>query len=66
MLETCHREDGDCHVLVCPDGTSGQRTKETRRPRLANPGRPAQEDFGYERDGIADLFLVVAPLLEFR
>ena len=48
------------------DETSKQQTKETRTPRPVRPGQPAIVDFEYERNGVANLFMVFAPLLGWR
>ena len=53
-------------VLVCMDETSKQQTKETRTPRPVRPRHPAVVDFEYERNGVANLFMVFAPLLGWR
>ena len=66
VLEVYHREFDDDTVLVCMDETSKQQTKETRTPRPVRPGQPAIVDFEYERNGVANLFIVFAPLLGWR
>ena len=66
VLETYHRDFTEDEVLVCLDETSKQQTKETRQPILAREGQPAREDFEYVRNGVANLFMVFAPLLGFR
>ena len=40
--------------------------KETRLPRLVRPGQPAIVDFEYERNCVADLFMLFVPLLGWR
>lgn len=52
--------------MVCFDETSKQLVKETRQPQAAEPGRAAREDYQYERNGTANLFLFSAPLLGWR
>jgi hypothetical protein len=44
----------------------GQRVSETRRPLPVRPGQPACYDDEYKRQGTANLFLVVHPLLGWR
>ena len=66
VLETYHRDFTEDEVLICLDESSKQQTKETRRPIPAREGQPAREDFEYERNGVATLFMVFAPLLGFR
>ena len=48
------------------DETSKQQTKETRTLRPVRPGQPAIVDFEYKRNGVANLFMVFAPLLGWR
>jgi len=52
--------------LVCLDETSKQLTAETRRPIPMKPGRPARCDYEYERNGVANLFMMFAPLEGWR
>ena len=66
VLETYHREYDDDTVLVCLDETSKQMTEEVRVPQRVAPGQPARVDSEYRRNGVANLFLIVAPLLGFR
>jgi hypothetical protein len=39
---------------------------ETREPIPAEPGRPKREDYEYERNGVANLFMIFAPLEGWR
>jgi hypothetical protein len=50
------------HPLVCLDETSKQLIVEARAPIPAKPGRKARHDYEYERNGVANLFMVFAPL----
>src|ERR1700722_16529285 len=52
--------------LVCLDETSKQLIIETRAPIPAKPGQPARHDYEYERNGVANLFMVFAPLEGWR
>ena len=52
--------------LVCLDETSKQLIAETRMPIPMKPGRPARCDYEYERNGIANLFMMFAPLEGWR
>jgi DDE superfamily endonuclease len=52
--------------LVCMDEASKQLVKETRPPQPARPGQPARYDAEYERAGVRNLFLAVAPLDGWR
>ncbi len=62
VLERHQRELTDDGALAVMDGTSRQRRRETRVPRPARPGDPAVHDFGYGRNGTANLFMPFAPL----
>ena len=55
--------DPDC-PLVCLDETSKQLVAETRVPIAMKPGRPARFDYEYERN--ANLFMMFAPLEDWR
>jgi hypothetical protein len=48
--------------LVCLDETSKQLVAETRAPIPPKPGRPARHDYEYLRNGVANLFMIFAPL----
>lgn len=55
----------DC-PLLCLDETSKQLVAETRTPIASKPGRPARFDYEYERNGVANLFMMFAPLEGWR
>ena len=48
------------------DETTKQLIKETRVPVPAKPGQPARQDYEYERNGTANLFMLFAPLEGWR
>jgi len=52
--------------LVCLDETSKQLIAETRVPIPMKPGRAARVDYEYERNGVANLFMLFAPLEGWR
>jgi len=52
--------------LVCLDETSKQLVAETRTPLPMTPGSPARYDYEYERHGVANLFMLFAPLEGWR
>ena len=62
VLETYQKLRGPNRPLVCLDETSKQLIVETRAPIPAKPGQPARHDFEYERNGVANLFMMFAPL----
>jgi hypothetical protein len=62
VLEVYQRPHDPQRPLVCLDETSKQLIIETRAPISAKPGRKARHDSEYERNGVANLFMVFAPL----
>ena len=62
VLEVYQRPHDPQRPLVCLDETSKQLIIETRAPIPAKPGRKARHDYEYERNGVANLFMVFAPL----
>ena len=48
--------------LVCMDEASKQLVGETRTPLPMRPGDIAHENYEYERHGVANLFMLFAPL----
>ena len=52
--------------LVCLDETSKQLVAETRTPIPMKPGSPARHDYEHERHGVANLFMMFAPLEGWR
>ncbi|MGF1621260.1 MAG: IS630 family transposase [Rhodomicrobiaceae bacterium] len=52
--------------LVCLDETSKQLVAETRMPEPMQPGQPARHDYEYKRNGVANLFMLFAPLEGWR
>ena len=49
-------------VIVCLDETPKPLIVETRTLIPAKPGKPARHDYEYERNGVANLFMMFAPL----
>lgn len=68
VLEVYTRPEDPARPVVCMDETSKQLTRETRLPLPAEPaggghgGHPARVDYEYERNGVADLFMLFEPL----
>jgi hypothetical protein len=52
--------------VVCFDESPVQLVSETRSPLPIRPGRSACYDYEYKREGTANLFLFVQPLLGWR
>ena len=66
VLETYQKPRDPDRPLVCLDETSKQLIIETRMPIPAKPGRVARHDYEYERNGVANLFMMFAPLEGWR
>jgi hypothetical protein len=66
VLETYRRPRDPERPLVCLDETSKQLIAETRAPIPTKPGQPARHDYEYERNGVANLFMMFAPLEGWR
>jgi hypothetical protein len=62
VLETYQKPRDPDRPLVCLDEISKQLIVETRAPILAKPGQPARHDYEYERNGVANLSMMFAPL----
>ena len=61
VLDVYQRPRDPLRPVVCLDETSKQMIVETRAPIAAAPGRKARHDYEYERNGVANLFMVFAP-----
>jgi hypothetical protein len=66
VLEVYLRPHDPDRPVVCLDETTKQLIKQTRAPVSARPGRPARQDYEYERNGTANLFMLFAPLEGWR
>jgi len=66
VLEVYQRPRDPQRPVVCLDETSKQMIIETRAPIPATPGRKARHDYEYERNGVANLFMMFAPLEGWR
>ena len=66
VLEVYQRPYDPLRPVVCLDETSKQMIIETRAPLPAAPGRKARHDYEYERGGVANLFMMFAPLEGWR
>ena len=66
VLDVYQRPRDRAHPLVCLDETSKQLIAETRAAIPAKPGRKARHDYEYERNGVANLFMLFAPLEGWR
>ena len=66
VLEVYQRPRDPKRPLVCVDETSKQMIRQTRAPIPMKPGREKREDYEYERNGVANLFMLFAPLEGWR
>jgi hypothetical protein len=66
VLEVYQRSPDPQHPVVCLDETTKQMIAETRAPLPAAPERKARHDYEYERNGVASLFMMFAPLEGWR
>jgi hypothetical protein len=66
VLAVYTRPHDPSRPLVCLDETSKQLVAETRTPITGQPGRPARFDYEYKRNGVANLFMLFAPLEGWR
>jgi len=65
-LEVYTRPHDPARPLVCLDESSKQLIMETRTPVATAPGCPARVDYEYARNGVANLFMIFAPLEGWR
>src|SRR5258708_7535698 len=66
VLEVYQRPRDPERPVVCLDETSKQMIVETREPIPAKSGRKARHDYEYARNGVANLFMMFAPLEGWR
>jgi len=60
VLDVYQRPYDPLLPVVCIDETNKQMIKETRIP--AQPGQPERVDYEYERNGVANVFMISEPL----
>src|SRR5205823_10841437 len=66
VLAVYQRERDPDRPLVCLAESSKQLIGETRGPIKMKKGRKARFDYEYERNGVANLFMMLAPLEGWR
>ena len=66
VLEVYQRPHDPARPVVCLDEASKQLVAETRVPIAAKPGQVARQDYEYERNGTANIFMMFAPLEGWR
>ena len=60
VLDVYQRPYDSLNPVVCIDETNKQLIEETRIPCI--PGQPEKVDYEYERNGVADVFMIFEPL----
>lgn len=66
ILDLYQRPYNEKEPVVCVDEKSKQLLAEVRTPLPMEPGRPPRYDSAYERRGTVNLFIVFAPLRNWR
>ena len=66
VLDLYAEPDDPKRPVVCFDETSTQLLADIRPPLLAQPGRPARQDYEYRREGARNRFLTGEPLAGWR
>jgi transposase len=62
VLDVYERPHDPKHPLVCLDETCKQLVGEVRRPLPVTPGCPERFHYEYVRNGVANVFMTLAPL----
>ena len=62
VIEVYHRPYDPDRPVVCADEGGKQLVGDVREPLPVRVGSPAKEDYEYERQGVANLFLAFEPL----
>ena len=66
VLAVYPRPDAPQVPMVCMDAQPVQLMKEVRQPLPAVEGQPDRDDYEYERNGTANIFLFTEPLRGLR
>lgn len=62
VLNVYARPYDERRPVVCVDEGGKQLVGDVRAPLPVRPGSPAKQDYEYEREGMANLFMAVEPL----
>jgi hypothetical protein len=62
VLDVYARPHDEKRPVVCVDEGGKQLIGEVREPLPVRPGEPAKQDYEYQRNGMANLFMAVEPL----
>lgn len=66
VLEVYKRPYHPDFPVLCLDEATKQLVKETVEPLPPQPGQPQRQDYEYERNGTANLFMVCEPMVGER
>jgi hypothetical protein len=66
VLEVYQRPIDESKPVVCVDEVPKQLVSEVRVPVPTRPGLPARYDYEYQREGVANLFMISEPFLGRR
>jgi hypothetical protein len=66
VLELYAEPLDESRPVVCMDELSKELHAHVAEPIAPQPGRPAKEDYEYKRNGTANVFLLLCPLLGWR
>jgi DDE superfamily endonuclease len=66
VLEVYARPLDEKRPVVCVDEGGKQLIGDVREPLPVRPGEPAKQDYEYQRNGMANLFVAVEPLSGWR
>lgn len=66
VLDVYQRRYQDDFPVVCLDEAMKQLVKETREPVALKSGQPQRVDYKYERNGTANLFMLLEPMAGWR
>jgi hypothetical protein len=66
VLELYAQPLNETRPVVCMDELSKELHGHVAEPVAPQPGQPAKEDYEYKRNGTANVFLLLCPLLGWR
>jgi hypothetical protein len=66
VLEVYKRRYDPKRPLICMDEIPKQLLADLREPLPIQPGLPERTDYEYQRNGVADLFMLCEPLVGKR
>lgn len=66
ILDLYHQPYDQKYPQVCMDETSKQLISEVNQPIPASPGQVERYDYEYERQGVANIFILFEPLRGWR